>query len=178
MANHDNRIKTWVRERSPFTIGLRLYAQIARIVIGAPLLQYSRIYPWLYVGGQHRARGWSILQQEGITAIINLRQEFDDKGGSIPSEHYLHLAVQDNHAPSLEQLHQGVSFIREQIENGGKVYIHCGVGVGRAPTMAAAYLVSEGLTPKEAWRVIRMIRPFILPVRSQIIRVEQFAKEL
>ena len=46
-------------------------------------------------------------------------------------------------------------------------YIHCAAGIGRAPTMAAAYLVTTGLTPTEAWAKIKQVRPFIRPTPGQ-----------
>jgi protein-tyrosine phosphatase len=75
----------------------------------------------------------------------------------------------------LDDLRRGVAFIREEIARGGGVYIHCGAGVGRAPALAAAYLVSTGLSPQEAWARIRAVRPFIRPKPAQIEQIEQFA---
>jgi protein-tyrosine phosphatase len=54
------------------------------------------------------------------------------------------------------------------------VYIHCAAGVGRAPTTVAAYLVSTGLTPDEAWALIRRTRPFIRPKVVQYEQLDQF----
>jgi protein-tyrosine phosphatase len=65
----------------------------------------------------------------------------------------------------------------EQVANGGSVYVHCGSGIGRAPTMAAAYLISTGLTRDEAWETIRTVRPFIRPTAVQVERIEQFADQ-
>ena len=115
------------------------------MVTGAPTQHFSRIQPGLYVGGQFLARGWPQLSRRGVTAVVCMRGEFDDREAGIAPPDYLYLPTVDNHAPTLEQLRQGVDFIRGQIENGGAVYIHCWEGVGRAPTMAAAYLVSTGL---------------------------------
>jgi hypothetical protein len=42
--------------------------------------------------------------------------------------------------------------------------------------MAAAYLVSTGLTPAEAWARIRMVRPFIRIKPGQVAQVERFAQ--
>lgn len=178
LNGQQGRLVTWVRERSPLTIGLRIYAQIMRIIVGAPLLKYSRINDVMFIGGQHRVRGLSILRDVGITAIVNLRFEYDDRERGIGMDSHLYLPVRDNRAPTIEQLGHGVTFITQHASVGERVYIHCGVGVGRAPTLAAAYLVSTGYEPKEAWRVIREVRPFILPVRSQIIAVEQYAQHL
>jgi len=51
-------------------------------------------------------------------------------------------------------------------------------GVGRAPAMAAAYLISTGKTADEAWQMIREKRPFILPRAGQVAQVARFAAEM
>jgi hypothetical protein len=43
--------------------------------------------------------------------------------------------------------------------------------------MLAAYLVSTGLTPGEAWAKIRAVRPFIRPTAAQITRIDLLAAE-
>jgi protein-tyrosine phosphatase len=49
--------------------------------------------------------------------------------------------------------------------------------VGRAPTMAAAYLVSTGLPPDEAWARIRAVRPFIRIKPEQAAQIARFAQD-
>ena len=101
--------------------------------------------------------------------------EFNDLGLGVEIPAYLHLSTRDDDAPTLDSLRKGVDFIRSEIEKGGKVYIHCGAGVGRAPTMAAAYLVSAGMTPQQAWEAIRKERIFIRPTRVQREQLERYA---
>lgn len=151
---------------------------LVRIVAGAPLRSVSEITPQLHMGGQHRQRGWDRLQARGITAVVNLRAEFDDTAAEIAPHRYLYLPTVDDTPPSLEDLRAGVEFIAGELDRGGAVYVHCGSGVGRAPTMAAAYLVSTGLTPGEAWAKIRAVRPFITPKPRQVSQVIRFAEEL
>ncbi|MBL8118491.1 MAG: dual specificity protein phosphatase family protein [Anaerolineae bacterium] len=151
---------------------------LARLIRGAPLPRYSRITPNVYVSGQHRRRGMSILRGWGITGSVNLRSEYDDDAAGIAAANHLHLATIDNTAPTLEQIERGVAFMRDEIARGGKVYVHCAAGVGRAPTMAAAYLVSEGLTTDEAWATIRQVRPFIRPTSEQQALVRRYAAGL
>jgi dual specificity MAP kinase phosphatase len=67
------------------------------------------------------------------------------------------------------------AFIMEEITRGGGIYVHCKSGVGRAATMAAAYLISTGLTPDRAWARIRKARPFIRPTAIQMEQIERFA---
>jgi hypothetical protein len=146
-------------------------------LMGRPVLRYCQISPDLYVGGQMNARGWHWLAARGLTASLNMRSEFDDAVYGLGSENYLWLPTDDDHAPTLDQLRQGVGFIRETLERGGSVYVHCASGVGRAPTMAAAYLVSTGLTPGEALALIRKTRPFIKPTAAQVAVLEEFASD-
>lgn len=148
---------------------------LVRIVTGAPIRELSQITPQLHVGGQYRQRGWRRLERRGITAVVNMRIEFDDETVGIAPQRYLYLPTIDDTAPSLEHLRAGVEFMIEEIRRGGGVYVHCGAGVGRAPAMAAAYLVSTGLTPEEAWATIREARPFVRPKPEQVAQIEQFA---
>jgi len=160
--------------------GLRVTALWAadhtvRIITGAPIRSVSQITPQLHVGGQYRRRGWPRLASRGVTAVVNMRIEFDDNDAGIAPERYLYLPTVNNETPTLEQLHTGVTFIAEEIAGGGGVYVHCGAGIGRAATMAAAYLVSTGLMPDYAWVRIREVRPFIRPTTVQVVQIERFA---
>jgi len=146
-----------------------------RAATGAPVRRVSQITPRLHIGGQYSRRGWPSLKKRGITAVVNMRIEFDDYEAGIAPGLYLHLPAVDDEPPSLEQLAEGVTFIEQVIAAGGSIYIHCGAGVGRAPTLAAAYLVSTGMTPTQAWEAIRAKRPFIRPKPAQIAQIESFA---
>jgi protein-tyrosine phosphatase len=74
----------------------------------------------------------------------------------------------------LDDLRQGVAFIHQVIAGGGKVYIHCGGGIGRAPTMAAAYFISQGLKFDEAVELIVKARPFINMTPAQMEQLKRF----
>ena len=150
---------------------------VVRIVSGAPIRRLSEIIPGLYLGGQYRRYGWPRLQAWGITAVVNLRIEWDDLALGIAPERYLHLPTVDDAAPSLAHLRQGSEFIAEELGRGGAVYVHCGSGIGRAATMVAAYLVTAGRSPEEAWAEIRRVRPYIRPSAAQIEQLEVFARE-
>lgn len=148
------------------TQGLRttllwVYARGVPRLTGVPLLRYSEVTPQLYVGPQYGRRGRRHLEQAGVTAGVNLRAEFDDAAHGLALAEYCHLPTVDDDAISTQDVARGVAFVREQIAAGRKVYIHCAGGVGRAPTLAAAYLISTGMTLDEALATIRRTRPFI-----------------
>ena len=169
---------TLIFRTSPFALGLRVFDQLMLKFGGTPTQRLSRITPQLYVGGQHGKRGWTRMQDMGITAVVNMREEqYDDSASGIAPERYLHLPTIDHTAPSMEHLREGIEFIRAEIANGGSVYIHCASGIGRAPTMAIAYLVSTGLSLNEALATVKKVRPFIRPREPQKQQLELFARE-
>jgi protein-tyrosine phosphatase len=167
-----------VWRHGPIVAGHYAVDHVVRISTGAPMLRYSHITPSLFLGGQHAVRGLHQLEQLGVTAVVNLRDEFDDAAAEIAPGRYLHLRVVDDTPPTIDQLCRGVEFIRKELREGGRVYVHCMLGVGRSVTLVAAYLVSEGMTPEHAWSAIRRRRPFIQPTEGQIAQLEAFAKQV
>jgi protein-tyrosine phosphatase len=141
---------------------------------GIPIIRHSQITPQLYVGGQFGQRGKRTLERLGITADVNLRTEFDDAAHGLALAQYCHLPTTDDEAPSFEHLRQGAAFIGRVIGDGGKVYIHCAGGVGRAPTLAAAYLITQGMALDQALALIRKTRPFIKIMPPQMARLREF----
>lgn len=143
-------------------------------ITGVPWLRFSRVTPHIYVGPQYRAAGKRKLEALGINAGVNLRIEFDDAAHGLAFENYCYLPTVDDDAPAIEHLQEGVAFIGRVVAGGGRVYIHCAGGVGRAPTMAAAYFMSEGYTLDEALALIRRVRPFIKITPPQLAQLQRF----
>lgn len=171
-----NRIFSLLKT-GPRALMLRFGDQVVRISTGAPVKRLSAITPQLYIGGQQRARGLERMRALGITAVVNMREaKHDDLTKGLAPERYLHLPTRDNTPPSVDDLSRGVAFIQDEITRGGVVYVHCGVGVGRAPTMAAAYLIASGATPHDALAAIRKVRPFVHLTPGQRRQLEHFAK--
>ncbi|MBN1643159.1 MAG: dual specificity protein phosphatase family protein [Anaerolineae bacterium] len=149
-----------------------------RILAGANIRALSEVTPTLHVGGQYRRRGWRRLAQRGITAVVDMRVEYDDRAAGIAPPRYLYVPTADDAAPTLDQLREGVAFIAAEVARGGSVYVHCGAGVGRAATMAVAYLIYTGLSPEQAWAQVRQVRPFIRPTAAQVAQIERYAGQV
>jgi YegS/Rv2252/BmrU family lipid kinase len=169
---------TLSRLRNPLHLLLELVDRVVRFFRGAPVHKYSEIAPGLLIGGQHTERGTQAMADRGVTASINLRSESDDARLNRALGRHLHLPVIDGMEPTQEQLKEGVDFITQEIEDGGAVYVHCNLGIGRAPTLAAAYLMSTGVSLPEAWERIREKRPFVRPTRRQIDALRTFGDSL
>lgn len=164
-----------IRDQGLATTLVWLYGRGLPALTGVPILRFSKVTPQLYVGPQFRKPGKAFLLRNGINAVINMRMEVDDAERGLTLEHYCYLPTVDDQAPSLEHLNQGVDFIQKVTAQGSKVYIHCGAGVGRAPTMAAAYLISTGMSVEEALNTIRKVRPFIYIMPPQLEQLHQYA---
>jgi protein tyrosine phosphatase (PTP) superfamily phosphohydrolase (DUF442 family) len=89
--------------------------------------------------------GYEALATAGVKTVIDLRAE----NGSQAERRELrqlglelvHIPVRDGQAPSETQVDAFLSAVEE---SPGRVFVHCGAGVGRTGTMAAAYLVTSG----------------------------------
>lgn len=149
--------------------------KIARRTRGFSPPNISQVQPNLYVGGQHKRYALTQMRALGIAAVVNMREESDDAQRGLTLDYYLRLATTDDTSPAPEDLERGVEFIHYHIAKGHGVYIHCAAGVGRAPLMAGAYLVSAGMSAAQAWDAIRQVRPFIRPTPSQITALDAFA---
>ena len=167
-----------LREQGVRIVRLWIRDHALRIAQGMSPADTCRIAPGLFVGGQQYRRGLGRMAALGIRATLSLREEADDRARGVAMERHLWLPTVDDTPPTLTQLLQAVDFIRLALSEGHGVYIHCASGVGRAPTAAAAYLVSTGLTPAEAWSLIRGRRPFIRPKAIQFEQIERFHSAL
>ena len=165
-------------EQGIWTTVLWALDHIVRRITGAPIEKVSRVSEYLHVGGQYKKRGWKLLKKRGIGSVVNLRIEYDDREHGIAPERYLHLPTVDDTPPTFEHLEEGADFIQECIDQGVGVYIHCKSGIGRAPSMAAAYLIYNGMGYEEAVDALVSKRPFIRMVKSQKENLKAFERYL
>jgi atypical dual specificity phosphatase len=112
----------------------------------------------------------------GVTLIVNMHERAHSE---LTLERHgirqLHLAVPDMAAPTPEQLELGVRAIEEVLINGGKVVVHCAVGLGRTGTLLSCLYVKRGLAPDEAIAHVRSRRPGSVESEVQVRAVHEFA---
>ena len=151
-----------------------LYGRGIPKITGNPLIKYSQLTPQVYVGSQYGQAGKRKLERLGINGDVNMRLEFDDAAHGLALAHYCHLPTVDDDPPTLEHLKQGAEFMHQVMAEGGTVYIHCAGGIGRAPTMGAAYFISQGLSLEQAIALIKKSRPFIRIMPAQMTQLQRF----
>src|SRR5664280_2538121 len=121
----------------------------------------TRIWERLYIGGLADAEELADENTNDITTVISLSEiPVQTKRRDI---NYLHLPIEDDVPVPVREFYGVMDAIRKNIR-WGTVLLHCGVGVSRAPSLAAAYMNAVGCMGIDAAITeIRQVRPFIHP---------------
>jgi atypical dual specificity phosphatase len=88
----------------------------------------------------------------------------------------IHIPVMDMSAPSPAEITRFVEELARLVDEGHKVAVHCGAGLGRTGTMLACYLVSRGMSADEALSEVRSQRPGSVESRVQEEAVREFER--
>lgn len=120
------------------------------------------------------------LVRMGVTHIVNMQIEFDDR--PLAEKHPVvvcHNPTDDDFQAKPPRLfHKGVEFALQALDEPGcKVYIHCAAGVHRAPMMTLALLRILGWELEDAKDLIQGRRPVVDFADVYVESVETFVKK-
>jgi len=129
----------------------------------------------LGVGGACDIEG---LVKSGIKSVLDLRDETEDNPSDIAKYkiNYLQIKIPDRSIPTLSDAKNGVEWIRSNIEQNNKVFVHCNLGRGRGPLFAVLYLISQGKDKDEAIRYVKKIRSYSYFNKNQLNLINEFQK--
>jgi atypical dual specificity phosphatase len=117
------------------------------------------------------------LRKQGIQVLLSLteeplRRDWINEAGLM----VVHVPVIDMEAPTQEELDRCVSAIARAHQGQLGVGVHCGAGLGRTGAVLAAYLVTKGLSAKNAIARVRRLRPGSIETEEQAEAVAEFAR--
>jgi protein-tyrosine phosphatase len=115
-------------------------------------------------GGIWNARNMEEIVQAGVTHVLDMQIEFDDRPLAEPyGVRVLWNPTDDDFLPKPpELLKRGVDFALEALgDPEARVYIHCAAGVHRAPMMTLAVLCAMDLEIDAAMVLIETRRPVV-----------------
>ncbi|KAF2360807.1 Dual specificity phosphatase catalytic domain [Trinorchestia longiramus] len=124
-------------------------------------------YPGLYIGDIGAAKDRAYLKRVGITHVLNTAEGNKmctvDTNAHYYKEvniKYLGLQLLDIPSANISQFfEQGAEFIDDCLNEGGKVLVHCFMGISRSSTIAASFLMlKRGMPVLEALTVLRRHR--------------------
>jgi protein-tyrosine phosphatase len=131
-------VSYWMREETPAPPG-------THTVQGVHHFQPVDTSGHLWRGAAPSPAGYRTLVAMGITTVVDLRAEdLSAKQLAGPTDAGLdvvRLPIRDGQTPKPEQVQHFLDIVAQ---SSGPVFVHCGAGVGRTGTMAAAYLVRTG----------------------------------
>ena len=119
-------------------------------------MNFDFITERIAVGQKIDTQGFAIaLRDAGITHVINLFSPEQFWMGET-----LCLAQEDDGTPRpAEHIHAAIKFAFKVLAKGGKLYIHCQWGIGRAPATCYAILRAFGIGEEEAIQLLETRRP-------------------
>jgi protein-tyrosine phosphatase len=115
-------------------------------------------------GGIWNSNNMEQLAQMGVTHVLNMQHEFDDRPLAEPhGVKVLWNPTEDDFLPkSPELLQAGSDFaINALKEPSTKIYVHCAAGVHRAPMMTLAILGALDWRIEDAMELVETKRPVV-----------------
>ena len=135
----------------------------------ASMIQVTRIWERLYLGGRRDAERLFQSNPFNITTVVSLCEEEVIRHN--PAVNYLHIPIADDSRLGVGQFDAIIDAIAENIR-WGTVLLHCGSGMSRAPIMTAAWMHVAGYKNVDgALEEIAQLRPIIAPSKILLTSV-------
>lgn len=123
-------------------------------------------------GGEALADDLAALSAVGVSVVVSLLTDEENDALALADEARLarqagldlvRLPTPDFGVPDATEARAVASLVRDRLDSGAHVVIHCRGGIGRSSTFAAVVLALEGQTVEDAWAQISAARGMPVP---------------
>lgn len=164
-------------EEAPYIVSLKTYLPFTfRFPHSA-----SKVLDHLYLGAEEDATSLSTIRRLGITHVINCAAIYISTGPSFygNSVKYLQFEAEDDEDYNMIQhFGKAYDFIEDARRSGGKVLLHCIMGVNRSGLLAVAYvMVHNNVGPITAATYVKKQRGMLLTNEGFQRQLICFARE-
>jgi protein-tyrosine phosphatase len=104
----------------------------------------------LLVGAYPLPEDIAELERTGITLFVDLTEAGEVGEYALASARHVRVAIPDFGVPTDTQMRVLLDVIDDELERGGRVYLHCRGGCGRTGTVVGCWLVRHGRSGEEA----------------------------
>ncbi|KAF9898371.1 Dual specificity protein phosphatase 1 [Lobosporangium transversale] len=154
------------------------------------------VLPHLYLGAEHNAVDVKVLSRLGITAVLNVAIEISNasqqqyqlssknmdrivKTAQGRSIHYKNLSWTHHQRDLQSEFPLAFAFIEEIKNMGGKVLIHCQLGVSRSASLVIAYVMKTlQMNLTDAYDFVKTRSSVVSPNMSLMYQLAEFGKSL
>lgn len=138
----------------------------------------SQIIDHLYLGSEYNATHKTEMIENKITLVVNVTEEVEDY---FPEEfEYFKISLRDVPSSDLKPyFKKTIELMKERLNKGQGVLVHCQRGVSRSATIVIAYLMStQGMSLKEALKHTKGKRNIVKPNAGFLKQLAEFESEL
>lgn len=102
--------------------------------------------------GQQKLQG---ILDAGITDFLDLTDPadglhpYETMKADKPFEHR-RMTIRDMDVPTRENMREILEHLKQRLDSGHKVYVHCWGGIGRTGTVVGCHLIEQGMTADQA----------------------------
>ncbi|XP_050671105.1 dual specificity protein phosphatase 13-like isoform X1 [Leptidea sinapis] len=152
-----------------------------------PTPDVNEVYPGLFVGDAVAAKDKAFLKRMGINYVLNTAE--GKRYTQVDTDHmyyrdcpglrYKGFQLMDMPSTDISRyFHIAANFIDDGLSRGGRVLVHCFMGVSRSATCALAFLmIKRGMTFTEAVALVRSRRD-IHPNEGFVRQLQDLDREL
>ncbi|GFY38208.1 dual specificity protein phosphatase 3 [Trichonephila inaurata madagascariensis] len=135
-----------------------------------PTQDCDEVYPGIFIGNDISATNLEFLDRSNIGYVLNAAHGLDSRMNMIEpmTERQYSLrgirflgipAIDSMSYPIDRHFDEAIHFIREALQSGKNILVHCKQGISRSAALVLAYLIAEQrMSAQEATRTVRQRR--------------------